>query len=298
MNNNLPTVLITGANGQLGNEFRSIAASYPGYEFLFTDLEELRIDDHSAVALFFENHPIHTCINCAAYTAVDKAETEKEIAFSINADAVGNLALVCHHHQVQFIHISTDYIFDGTATQPYKETDLTCPVNSYGASKLKGEQLALQNNPVTIIIRSSWIYSSFGNNFVKTMLRLMKEKEQISVINDQTGCPTYAMDLAVAIMQLINLLPATFPKSLGGPLPTVFNYCNTGTTTWFEFAEAIKTFTRSTCKIIPISTEQYPTAAKRPHFSVLNTSKIQETFHLGIPGWKESLQNCLRILRE
>jgi dTDP-4-dehydrorhamnose reductase len=189
------------------------------------------------------------------------------------------------------IHISTDYVFDGTATQPYKETDKVNPVNTYGASKLKGEELALQNNPQTIILRASWLYAEHGHNFLRTMLKLMSGRESINVVNDQSGCPTYTADLAEAIMQVIVQLPTANCK-----LPAIFNYSNAGITTWFGFASAIKEFTGSACIVQPIPTSQYPTPAKRPQYSVLDTTKIHETFHLHIPEWKDSLQNCLKAL--
>ncbi|MEO7487546.1 MAG: dTDP-4-dehydrorhamnose reductase, partial [Ferruginibacter sp.] len=197
------TILVTGANGQLGNEMKVISASFPAYNFLFVTKDELAIDDLVAVTNYFENNAIGYCVNCAAYTAVDKAEAESEKAMLVNATAVGNLAAVCKAHNAGFIHVSTDYVFDGTATIPYTEDFPVAPVNMYGATKLKGEELAQQNNAGSIIIRTSWVYSSFGNNFVKTMLRLMKEKESLNVVSDQVGCPTYAADLAAAIMQII-----------------------------------------------------------------------------------------------
>ena len=205
--NDQQVILVTGSGGQLGNELKNIAADHPTYTFLFTTRGNLPIEDFAAVENYFTRHQINYCINCAAYTAVDMAETEREKAFLINALAVGNLAETCHRHKVQLIHISTDYVFDGTVQQPYKETAITNPINIYGGSKLKGEQLALLYNPSAVIIRSSWLYSSFGNNFVKTVLRLMKERESINVINDQKGCPTYAADLANVIMQIITQLP-------------------------------------------------------------------------------------------
>src|ERR1700757_2941355 len=197
------TILITGANGQVGSEFRALSKNYPQYDFLFVARDELSIADIDAVKKYFDGHRIDFCVNCAAYTAVDKAEAEADTAFLINGDAVGNLAAVCKMKGAQFIHISTDYVFDGTGTTPYLESDPVKPLGIYGASKLHGEQLALENNPGTIIIRTSWVYSSFGNNFVKTMLRLMRERESISVVNDQKGRPTYAADLAAAIMKIV-----------------------------------------------------------------------------------------------
>jgi dTDP-4-dehydrorhamnose reductase len=289
LNNKTPVILVTGADGQLGSELRDLAAAYPQYHFLFTSKEDLSITDRSSVELYFEDQSVSFCINCAAYTAVDIAETEQEKAFAVNATAVGHLAALCKQHNTQLIHISTDYVFDGTATSPYKETDDTCPISVYGASKLKGEELALENDPSCIIIRSSWIYSSYGNNFVKTMLRLMKEKNAINVVNDQFGCPTYAADLATCIMQVIVHLPTA-----NCPLPTVFNYCNSGVTNWFAFALAIKEITGSDCIVKPIPTSQYPTAAQRPQYSVLDTSSIQQAFNITIPGWKDSLEKCLK----
>jgi len=286
----MQTILVTGANGQLGRELQVLSASYPAYHFLFVTRNELAIDEFEAVKKYFELNKIDYCINCAAYTAVDKAESESEKAFLINGDAVGNLSAVCKQHNTAFIHISTDYVFDGTATQPIKEDQQVNPIGVYGASKLKGEELALKNNPESIIIRTSWVYSSFGNNFVKTMLRLMKEKESINVVSDQLGCPTYAADLAAAIMKIINEY-STFNKQY-----SIFNYSNSGIISWYDFALTIKEWSNSTCIVNPIPTSQYPTPAKRPNYSVLDTSKIQQTFGVEIPDWKDSLQICLSIL--
>ncbi|MBP6025197.1 dTDP-4-dehydrorhamnose reductase [Ferruginibacter sp.] len=288
------TILITGANGQLGKELRVIAAAYTDYTFLFTDKEQLPIDNIEILRSYFSSQSINYCINCAAYTAVDKAETESETAFAINAAAVGNLAAVCKEFNAQLIHISTDYVFDGTGKQPYKETDTTNPVNVYGQSKLQGEQLALQNNPSTIIIRTSWVFSSFGNNFVKTMLRLMKERESINVVNDQYGCPTYAADLADAIMTIIKSKVKNQKSKIEDQ---VFNYCNEGIINWYQFAVAIKVLTQSNCIVIPIPTTQYPTPAKRAAYTALDTTLIKNTFSITIPEWKESLRKCLGLMR-
>ena len=291
------TILVTGANGQLGSEMQVIAVDYPAYDFLFVTRNELQIDDELALEKYFSMHRIDYCINCAAYTAVDKAETETEKAFLINAVAVGNLAKYCKAQGAVFIHISTDYVFDGTSTTPYKEDDKVNPVNLYGASKLKGEALAILNNPDSIIIRTSWVYSSIGNNFVKTMLRLMKERESIQVVSDQLGCPTYAADLASAIMQIIGQLNKnTAILNKDGAAAHIFNYSNQGVTNWYQFALAIKELSGSTCAVNPIPSSQYPTPAKRPQYSVMDTSKIQQTFHLVIPNWKNSLQNCIALL--
>jgi len=291
LKNNLPTILVTGANGQLGSELRALSTSYPTYNFLFVTRNELEISDAIAVKKYFDANKIDHCINCAAYTAVDKAETEKDIAFKVNADAVGYLAKACEKHQTQLIHISTDYVFDGTATEPIEENEHVNPLGVYGMSKLRGEQLAISNLENTIIIRTSWVYSSFGNNFVKTMLRLMKEKESINVVSDQRGCPTYAADLADAILQIVLKTNDRTPTTNG-----IFNYSNSGVINWYEFALAIKELSGSKCIVHPIPTSQYPTPAKRPQYSVLDTSKIRQTFGIGIPEWKESLKKCLSIL--
>lgn len=280
-------ILVTGANGQLGKEMQAIAATYPDYNFLFVTKEDLLIDNAEAVKNYFSNHVIDVCVNCAAYTAVDKAERESEKAFAINGEAVGNLARLCKEKKALFIHISTDYVFDGTATVPCKEDHPVKPVNAYGASKLKGEELALQYNPASIIIRTSWVYSSFGNNFVKTMLRLMKERESINVVSDQQGCPTYAADLAAAIMEIISGENVT---------PGIYNFSNHGIINWYQFAVAIKELIESNCIVNPIPTSQYPTPAKRPAYSVMDTTKIRQTFNVVIPEWKESLKNCLQLL--
>lgn len=283
------TILVTGADGQLGKELQVAAAAYPGFNFLFAGRNELEIDNKEDINNYFSSQNIDFCINCAAYTAVDKAETEKETAFKINSEAVGKLAAACKKANATFIHISTDYVFDGTGTAAYKETDPANPVSIYGQSKLKGEELALANQPSSIIIRTSWVFSSFGNNFVKTMLRLMKERENINIVSDQLGCPTYAADLADAILQIIQNHPADTAHH-------IFNYCNEGTISWYDFAVAIKELTNSKCIINPIPASQYPTPAKRPQYSVLDTTAIKNTFHLQIPHWKDSLQKCLTLL--
>jgi dTDP-4-dehydrorhamnose reductase len=284
------TILVTGSGGQLGMEIWKLSHRFPSYKFLFTTKEDLPIDDFKLVKYFFEKQQIDHCINCAAYTAVDKAESDREKAFIINADAAGNLASICKAHQAQFIHISTDYVFDGTSSVPYKEEDRICPVNVYGASKLRGEELVLNNNAAAIIIRTSWVYSSFGNNFVKTMLQLLREKETINVVNDQCGRPTYAADLAEAVMTIVD-------KESNEHSPSgIFNYCNEGVITWYQFANEIKNMIKSKCNIIPVPSSQYPTPAERPQYSVLDTTKIKATFNVAIPNWKDSLHKCLSFL--
>ena len=284
------TILVTGANGQLANEIKVISTQFPSYFFLFTAKEDLPIENTEAVKSFFEKHQVDYCINCAAYTAVDKAESEKAKAFLINGDAVGRLAAICHAHQTRFIHISTDYVYDGSREIPLKEEDAVAPLNVYGWSKLNGEELALNRNHSALIIRTSWVYSSFGNNFVKTMLRLFKEKEEINVVADQYGSPTYAADLAKVIMLFIERMEA------GEIFSGIVNYCNEGITNWFEFADEIKRLVHSDCRINPISSSSYVTAAKRPRYSVLDTSKIQLLLGTDIPDWKTSLQKCLQKL--
>jgi len=286
------TILVTGASGQLGSELQNLSVNFPFYNFLFATKKELSIEDKKAVNNFFEKHTIQYCINCAAYTAVDKAESEKEKAFLVNADAAGFLADACNKHQAKFIHISTDYVYDESIKRPLKENDAVAPLSVYGLSKLKGEKMVLNKNPSSLIIRTSWVYSSYGNNFVKTMLRLFKEKQTINVINDQLGCPTYAADIAAVVMEFINGIKNN--NEYNG----IVNYCNEGIITWFDFAIAIKEFVASSCNVLPIPTSQYPTPAKRPQYSVLDTSKIKEILKIDVPFWKESLYKCLELLHE
>ena len=281
-------IIVTGANGQLGKELQEVvrAGALP-YEFIFFSREEFSIQDPEEVARVFSEVRPDYCINCAAYTAVDKAETEKELAFAVNGEAVSLLAAACRNIGARLIHISTDYVFDGHSAIPLKESDSTGPINIYGASKLKGEQLALQENKETLIIRTSWVYSEFGNNFVKTMMRLMREKEKINVVDDQIGSPTYAADLAGVILQIVT----------GGKfIPGIYHYSNEGQISWFDFALAIKESTLSTCIVSPIHTAQYPTPAQRPHYSLLDKDLIRKTYGISIPGWRESLAICIARL--
>lgn len=287
----LPTILITGANGQLGKEFRALENAYPRYAFIFTGREELDINDETAVNNFFTGHQIAVCVNCAAYTAVDKAETDEASATQTNTIAPGILARAAKTHSAAFIHISTDYVFDGTSTSPYKETDPVKPINVYGATKQKGEQLVMDANSEAIIIRTSWVYSAYGNNFVKTMLKLMKERESVNVVNDQVGSPTYAADLATAIMQIISSGNTGQPGASG-----IFHFSNTGVISWYDFAVAIRDLSGSKCIVNPIPAAQYPTPSKRPAYSVMDTDKIQTAFGIDIPGWKEALERCLQLL--
>ncbi|HEX8358271.1 MAG TPA: dTDP-4-dehydrorhamnose reductase [Segetibacter sp.] len=283
-----PNILVTGKNGQLGNELVVLSAKFPQYNFVFTGASEMDISDGEKVAAFFKEYEPAVCINAAAYTAVDKAETNKELAVKINGEAVGMLAANCSKVGAKFIHVSTDYVFDGTADSPYTEDHPVKPVNFYGESKLRGELAAMEAYPATIIIRTSWVYSFFGNNFVKTMLRFMKERESVIVINDQFGTPTYAADLAEAIMQIV-----TSPVNEAG----IYNYSNDGLISWFDFAVAIKELSGLDCMVKPVDTSGYPTPAKRPGYSVMSKEKIKSTFGIQLKDWKESLQKCLQLLQ-
>ena len=283
-----PLILVTGANGQLGMELRKLAPLHSGFEFIFASREELRIENPADVQKFFHLHKPAYCINAAAYTAVDKAEDEKELAYAINADAVKILAANARQNETRLFHISTDYVFNGKGKKPYKEDDKTDPVNAYGASKLKGEEYALENENA-IVVRTSWVYSSFGKNFVKTMLKLMKEKTEISVVADQYGSPTYAADLAEAIMHLVR-----FQRWQ----PGIFHFTNEGETNWYDFAVAIKEITGSSCVVKPVSSSQYPTAARRPGYSVLDKSKICAAYDLKLINWQQSLALCLAELNK
>ena len=283
----LKKILVTGANGQLGKEFRVIADQYPGFKFLFLSREDLAIHHFELVRNFFRSYQPDICINCAAYTAVDKAESEKDLAFLINAESTGVLAGVCAEYGTKFIHISTDYVFNGNGQKPYTEEEPADPQSVYGASKREGEILALKNNPETMIFRTSWVYSVFGKNFVKTMIRLMTEKTSISVVNDQWGSPTYAADLAKCIMDIL---------ASGKFVPGIYHYSNEGVINWYQFAEAIKELTGSSCTVNPIPSSAYPTPAKRPAYSVLSMDKLKRVFNIEPEPWKKSLQTCLRLL--
>jgi dTDP-4-dehydrorhamnose reductase len=277
-------VIVTGSNGQLGSELRELAASETNLEFLFFDRSTLDLSDLSAIEDIFKKYEPAYLVNCAAYTAVDNAEQDHEGAFAINATAVGTMATVCRRHQCRMIHISTDYVFNGKSDHPFFPDDTKGPLNVYGLSKLKGEELALQENPDVIIIRTSWVYSSYGKNFVKTMMRLMKEKESINVVNDQVGSPTYAADLAASIMVIL--------KS-GKWHPGIYHYSNEGLISWYDFAIAIKQFTNASCLVNPVDTSAYPTPARRPFYSALNTEKIKQNYPVRTREWKESLRICI-----
>jgi len=287
--NDKPKILVTGANGQLGKGLQELASSYSQFEFVFLSREDMPIHQFELVRNFFDTLKPAFCINCAAYTAVDKAESEKDLAFQINGEAVGVLAAICKEHSTKVIHISTDYVFNGEATYPYTENFPTDPINIYGASKLEGEKQAIQLDPDCIIIRTSWVYSSFGKNFVKTMIRLMNEKDEVKVINDQFGSPTYAADLAEIILKIIS----DCQISVSNWKPGIYNFSNEGVITWYDFARAIKEIIECPCDVKPISTAEYPTPAKRPIYSVLDKTKVQKTFGIQLKDWKESLRTCI-----
>lgn len=282
-------ILVTGANGQLGQSCRALSLKYPEHEFIFTDSKELSITDIDAVDALFSKQDFNFCINAAAYTAVDLAESEPEMAMQVNAEAVGHLAIVCSAHRCRLIHVSTDYVFDGEKSTGYFPEDETAPLNVYGMSKWKGEQLALAAQPECIVIRTSWVYSPYGKNFVKTMMRLMQEREEISVVNDQRGRPTYAADLAELIFEII----FHHQDAPGG----IYHYANEGDITWHDFAMAIKETCGYHCEVKPIPSAAFPTPARRPRFSILDTQKTVETFEIAIPTWRDSLQHCLQILQ-
>ena len=280
-------ILVTGANGQLGSEIREIALDYNEYTFLFTDVSDLDITNHSAVLEFILNNKIDIIINCAAYTDVDKAESEPELSNAINHIAVANFAKISKENNIKLIHISTDYVFDGINHKPYTETDEPNPKSIYGLTKLDGELAILRINPRnSIIIRTSWVYSKFGNNFVKTMLRIAESRDEISVISDQLGSPTNAADLASIIL---NILPKIINKNV-----EVFHYSNEGVCTWYDFTKSIFEIKEISLKVNPIKTFQYPTEAKRPSYSVLSKRKIRDKFQIEIPNWRNSLKLCLQ----
>jgi len=278
------SILITGADGQLGSELQKIIPLYPEFRFSPTDINTLDLCDIEALKTFKEGNNIDYIINCAAYTAVDKAEDEIDLCFKINRDAVGNLATIFGGNS-KIIHISTDYVFDGTSDRPVMETDKTNPQSVYGKSKLEGENILLKIAPDSIIIRTAWLYSSFGNNFVKTMIRLGKERDSINVVDDQIGTPTNAADLAKAVLHIIREI-----EKRNIYLPGIYHYSNEGKCSWYDFCLKIHEISGITsCKVYPVSTAGYPTKATRPAYSVLDKTKIKKEFNLMIPGWEESL---------
>lgn len=286
-----PLIAISGSNGQLGSELRALHASFANsFDTIFLNRESFDLGSTGSITAFFNDHHPDFFINCAAYTAVDKAETDQPSAYRINAEAVGEIAGHCNRTGCVLIQISTDYVFNGKGEKPYRLEDATDPVNYYGYTKWLGEKLSLENNPRTIIIRTSWVYSSFGHNFVKTMLRLMKERDEISVVEDQLGCPTYAADLAAAIMHVIRALQQ------GEQRFGIYHYSNQGAISWYTFATAIRDLAGYTCTVHPIPTGAYPTPAKRPAYSVMDIARIGEDYGVPFMGWRESLEVCLGLI--
>lgn len=282
-------ILITGSNGQLGNSFKKLASEYPSLSFVYTDEDELDITNKQEVIDFFEEGKFTHAINCAAYTAVDKAEKEFELAKKINATGPTHMATASRKIKCQFYHISTDYVFNGKGYIPYKEENSTQPPSAYGKTKLVGEEMLLQVNEKSIIIRTSWLYSEFGHNFMKTMLKLGKERDELRVVSDQIGTPTYATDLARAILDMICSEKAVSEN-------TVYHFSNEGVASWYDFATEIMIAAKLDCKVYPIESHEYPLPAPRPFYSVLNKAKIKKDFGVKIPHWRLSMLDCLKIL--
>ncbi len=311
----MTNILVTGSNGQLGSEIRDLSSEY-SYNFFFTDRESFDISNEKNIKDFIKTNAIDAIINCAAYTAVDKAESDEVNADAINHLAVKYLAKASKENSIKLIHVSTDYVFDGTNHKPYTETDATNPNGIYGKTKLAGENTMININPLnSIIIRTSWVYSSFGANFVKTMLRLGRERDELGVIFDQVGTPTYARDLARAILDILPQLDSRIKHENDEILKSedditrhsqldwessvqVYNYSNEGVLSWYDFAKEIMRMAKLECKINPIESSAYPTPATRPHFSLINKSKIKKEFNLEIPYWKDSLDECLKKMGE
>ena len=282
-------VAVTGSNGQLGKELDRIANDHPRFRFTFLSRKEFPLEDPDKIASWLNHYPVDIFIHCAAYTAVDKAESEKEKAFQVNATAPGLIASILSKSNTRLIYISTDYVFDGTSASPLKEDAVTNPINIYGASKLEGERIVMHNNPASLVIRTSWLYSTYGNNFVKTMSRLMKNQVSVKVVSDQKGSPTYAGDLALAIMEILET---------DRFLPGTYHFSNEGETTWYEFALEIKKLTGNACEILPIPSSGYITPAKRPAYSLMDKSKIKKAYGLIIPDWQTSLALCIDLLKK
>ncbi len=286
--NNPKNILVTGAKGQLGREIQYLSQSQD-LSFEFTDIEELDITSWDEIEAFFSSKRFDIIINCAAYTAVDKAEDEKERAELINHKGAENLAVISSQIRAKLIHISTDFVFDGNSSIPYKEEDTPHPVSVYGRTKWEGEKAVLTKGKEVMILRTSWLYSSYGNNFVKTMLKLAQEKDSLNVVFDQIGTPTYARDLAGAILKVLNA------KNF---MPGIYHYSNEGVASWYDLARTIVDIAGIECRINPIETREYPTPARRPAYSVLNKAKIKKAYDLEIPYWRDSLKSCLHLLKK
>ena len=283
-------VLITGSNGQLGSEIKELASDYENLECIFKDLPELDICDSEVLNTFIINQHINAVINCAAYTDVDKGEEEALVALKVNSEGILNLVNALKKVDGKLIHISTDYVFDGNHSLPYKESDPVSPLGVYGETKRDGELAVLNSSIDAIVIRTSWLYSGYGNNFVKTMLRLGNNKKSLNVIFDQKGTPTFAKDLAKTCLDILSYASSTKISNKGN----LYHYSNEGVTSWYDFATAIMEISNIDCKVIPIETKDYPTQAKRPLYSVLDKSKIKSDFKVTIPHWRDSLTNCIK----
>ena len=282
-------ILITGSQGQLGNSVKKLENFYPDSMFVYTDVDDLDISNWEKVEGFIKNAGITDIINCAAYTAVDKAEEEYDLAYKINATGPENLAKASKENNCLFVHISTDYVFDGKAHQPYVETDLAQAPSAYGKTKLEGEKLVMQEAQGAVIIRTSWLYSEFGHNFLKTMIKYGEERDELKVVFDQIGTPTYAGDLAVAILSIIH-------SSEKEKENQIYHFSNEGVISWFDFAQEIMEEAKIDCKISPILSKEYPLPAPRPFYSVLDKTKIKKDFNLEIPYWKDGMQRCMKEL--
>ena len=292
--NKRQTILVTGSTGQVGQSIQSIRVDYLDYEFVFTSRQQLDLSNETSIADFFEHNTFDIVINCAAYTEVDKAESEPELANQINNLAVRQLAIIAKKHHTKLIHISTDYVFSGKHYRPYLETDEVAPHGVYGKTKLQGEQAIQQTlKNSAIIIRTSWVYSEYGNNFVKTMLKLGQERDSFNIIFDQVGTPTYAKDLANAVMTIVQsqVFSETDFKT------DIVHFSNEGVCSWYDFSKTIFELSNIQCQVSPIETKDYPTPAARPYYSVLNKAKIKNTYHLAIPYWKDSAKRCLTALQ-
>lgn len=287
----MAVILITGAKGQLGSEINKLSRKYLGYDFIFTDIDTLDITNREQTSDFIKKNEPDWIINCAAYNLVDKAESEPEKAMLINSEAVKNIAESITGSECKFIHVSTDYVFDGNSNFPYDENSPANPVSAYGKSKYAGELVALRHNR-SMVIRTSWLYSSFGNNFVRTILAKAKERDVLRVVFDQIGSPTYAGDLAAAIIEIIALVI----RNKIAFNPGIYHYSNEGVCSWYDFAEEIVKEAGISCKVLPILSKEYPTAARRPFYSVLDKSKIKETYNIMIPHWRSSFKSCIRLM--
>ena len=286
----MKTVLVTGANGQLGNSIRLLAENHPGYNFLFTDVDTLDITNPAAVRGMIKDNQVDFVLNCAAYTAVEKAEEDEALCRRINAFAVGVLGKAAHEAGAKMIHVSTDYVFSGTSYRPYVETDVTCPVSAYGRTKLAGEEILQEVCPDAVIIRTAWLYSEFGSNFVKTVLRLGKERDQLGFVFDQIGTPTYAGDLAAAILAVVTA------DERNAFVPGIYHFSNEGVCSWYDFTVKILQIAGIDCHVLPIETKDYPTKAVRPPYSVLSKKTIKTPYGITIPHWEESLRLCMEKL--